>query len=94
MDARVGNSILRARLWLLERRTHALTLWGNLALALIKGRALLLPGAPLDSVKFLTLLPVAKRGRKSADTEVHVLGRHIATIRTPLQRVSGRHPLR
>jgi hypothetical protein len=35
----------------------------------------------------------SKRGRKSADTEPHVLGRHVATIRTPLQCVSGRHPL-
>src|SRR3954447_24153715 len=29
-----------------------------------------------------------------ADTEVHVLGLHVATIRTALQRVPGRHPLR
>src|SRR5918911_6782 len=42
-----------------------------------------------------SLLPTLfDSGRKSADAEAHVLGRHIATIRTPLQCVSGCHPLR
>src|SRR5215203_2375530 len=42
-----------------------------------------------------SLLPILfDSGRKSADTEAHVLRRHIATIRTPLQCVPGRYPLR
>jgi hypothetical protein len=83
VDARVGNTILRARLWLLERRTHALDLCGNLALALIEGRALLLPAAPLDSVKVLTLLPVLH-----APTQI----RRYQTARTGAPHCDDPHP--